>query len=117
MGVTVDAFQVAPLAHVPNHHRLFVLRKLQEVGRKPPRPAPVAQRIGRLHRAAVQFRYPDHKKSKIFNRRDRRGRRERKEGIMEERNVGMMKKKKKCLNPLFHHSIIPIFQISDIPSF
>jgi hypothetical protein len=29
---------------------------------------------------------------------------------MEQWNIGMMAKKIKCLNPLFHHSIIPIFQ-------
>jgi hypothetical protein len=37
---------------------------------------------------------------------------------MDEWNMGIMGKKLKTLNPLFHHSIIPIFQLfsdSSIP--
>ena len=55
VGVTVHAFQVAPLGHVPDHHGFFVLGELQQVGRKLGGMASVAQGVGRFHGAAVQF--------------------------------------------------------------
>jgi hypothetical protein len=45
---------------------------------------------------------------KRLNHRDRRAHREPRKGIMEEWNIGMMGKKNKQLNPLFHHSSNPI---------
>jgi hypothetical protein len=45
-----------------------------------------------------------------FSPQRHREHRESRKGIMEEWNIGMMGQKIECLNPLFHHSSIPIFQ-------
>jgi hypothetical protein len=53
MGVTVNAFEVAPPRHVPDHHGFFILGELKQMGGKPTGMTPVAKGIGRLHGSTV----------------------------------------------------------------
>jgi hypothetical protein len=77
MRVAMNALQITALPYIPNYHGLLVLRKLEEVGGKPRRTAPVAQRVGSLYGPAVQFRNTDHENLKIIpSQRAQRSQRE-----------------------------------------
>ena len=69
LGVAVEALEVALPGDVPDHHRLFVRRELQEVGRQVLGPAvPVTQHIPGFHRAAIEFGNSDHGTAYSLNR-------------------------------------------------
>ena len=62
LGVAVEALEIALFGDVPDHHRLFVRRKLEEMGRQVLGPAvPVTQHISGFHGAAIEFRNSDHR--------------------------------------------------------
>ena len=60
LRVAVHALEVTTAGHVPDHHRLLVFGELEQVGRELAGMATVAQRVGRLHLAAVQLGNADH---------------------------------------------------------
>jgi hypothetical protein len=60
MGITMDAFQVASLGHVPDDNGFFVGGELEEVGRKSLRFPSITQRIRCLNSTTVKFRYANH---------------------------------------------------------
>jgi hypothetical protein len=63
LGIAVNTVQIAGPGDIPNHDRIFVLGKLEQMRRQVTRTSPISQGIRWLHRTAIKFRYTYHRKS------------------------------------------------------